>query len=229
MQAEDAVLERLNSVLEPSRTVTLAERGGGGAEVVVAHPDFRLLATMNPGTDHGKKELSPALSNRFTSVWVPSVRDASELRDIISSRLAIAGAGEAGRDVDMGEGRGEGVATSVAEALLRFWGFFQGQPALARTGLSVRDLLVSERVISSLRDGRLGYRGVSGVPTTRLLDPESTISGSGGKMLTQSRPQSPPQKPSFFIGNPKASVASSDVSPSSSCPLSLAVHFCSLF
>jgi midasin (ATPase involved in ribosome maturation) len=26
--AEDSVLERLNSVLEPSRTITLAERGG---------------------------------------------------------------------------------------------------------------------------------------------------------------------------------------------------------
>ena len=50
--AEDAVLERLNSVLEPGRTLTLAEKGGGGAagaEVVVAHPAFRVVATMNPG------------------------------------------------------------------------------------------------------------------------------------------------------------------------------------
>ncbi|GIL72552.1 hypothetical protein Vretifemale_2898, partial [Volvox reticuliferus] len=70
--AEDAVLERLNSVLEPGRTLTLAERGGEGAEVVVAAPGFRLLATMNPGGDFGKKELSPALSNRFTTIWVPA-------------------------------------------------------------------------------------------------------------------------------------------------------------
>ena len=56
------------SVLEPGRTLTLAEKGGAGAEVVTAAPGFRLVATMNPGGDYGKKELSPALSNRFTQV-----------------------------------------------------------------------------------------------------------------------------------------------------------------
>ena len=56
----------LCSVLEPGRTLTLAERGGAGAEVIVAATGFRLVATMNPGGDYGKKELSPALSNRFT-------------------------------------------------------------------------------------------------------------------------------------------------------------------
>ncbi len=35
------MLERLNSVLEPSRTLTLAEKGGEGAEVVVAQEGFR--------------------------------------------------------------------------------------------------------------------------------------------------------------------------------------------
>jgi hypothetical protein len=35
------VLERLNSVLEPGRTLTLAERGGEGAEVVHAAEGFR--------------------------------------------------------------------------------------------------------------------------------------------------------------------------------------------
>ncbi len=59
---------RLRSVLEPGRTLTLAERGGAGAEVIVAAAGFRLVATMNPGGDYGKKELSPALSNRFTQV-----------------------------------------------------------------------------------------------------------------------------------------------------------------
>jgi midasin (ATPase involved in ribosome maturation) len=43
------------SVLEPGRTLTLAERGGEGAEVVVAAPGFRVVATMNPGGDYGKK------------------------------------------------------------------------------------------------------------------------------------------------------------------------------
>ena len=53
--AEDAVLERLNSVLEPSRTLTLAEKGGDVIEEIVAHPEFRIFATMNPGGDFGKK------------------------------------------------------------------------------------------------------------------------------------------------------------------------------
>ena len=75
------------SVLEPSRTITLAEKGGDGEATVVAHPDFRIIATMNPGGDFGKKELSPALSNRFTSIWVPAVEDMDELRCIVCSRL----------------------------------------------------------------------------------------------------------------------------------------------
>jgi midasin (ATPase involved in ribosome maturation) len=56
------------SVLEPGRSLTLAEKGGAGAELVVGAPGFLVLATMNPGGDFGKKELSPALSNRLTQV-----------------------------------------------------------------------------------------------------------------------------------------------------------------
>lgn len=71
--ADPAVLERLNSLLEPGRSLTLAEKGGSGGEVVVAHDKFRLVATMNPGGDFGKRELSPALANRFSTIWVPAV------------------------------------------------------------------------------------------------------------------------------------------------------------
>ena len=62
--ADDSVLERLNSVLEPERTLLLSEKGGGvdvtseQVEHVTAQPDFRLVATMNPGGDYGKKEVS---------------------------------------------------------------------------------------------------------------------------------------------------------------------------
>ena len=42
---------------------------------------------MNPGGDYGKKELSPALSNRFTQLWVPAIDDQAELAAIIKSRL----------------------------------------------------------------------------------------------------------------------------------------------
>lgn len=41
---------------------------------------------MNPGGDYGKKELSPALRNRFTEIWVPPVGDISELRSIAQQR-----------------------------------------------------------------------------------------------------------------------------------------------
>lgn len=44
------------SVLEPGRSLTLAERGGAGAELVVAHPEFRIVATMNPGEGGLKRE-----------------------------------------------------------------------------------------------------------------------------------------------------------------------------
>ena len=60
--ADDSVLERLNSVLEPERSILLAEKGGGeGAdeevEVVKAMDGFQVFATMNPGGDFGKKEV----------------------------------------------------------------------------------------------------------------------------------------------------------------------------
>ena len=75
--AEDAVLERLNSVLEPGRTLTLAEKGssaeGDDIDEIHAHENFRIFATMNPGGDFGKRELSPALRSRFTEIWVPQI------------------------------------------------------------------------------------------------------------------------------------------------------------
>lgn len=64
----------------------MAEKGGSDLENVEAHPDFYLLATMNPGGDYGKKELSPALRNRFTEIWVPSVTDIDELKNIALER-----------------------------------------------------------------------------------------------------------------------------------------------
>ncbi|BGP16616.1 hypothetical protein JCM10213_000468 [Rhodosporidiobolus nylandii] len=88
--ADDSVLERLNSVLEPSRTLVLAEKGGHDLDdiKVVGQEGFQILATMNPGGDFGKKELSPALRNRFTEIWVPAVDDPQDLLYIIGSRWA---------------------------------------------------------------------------------------------------------------------------------------------
>ncbi|ODV86523.1 hypothetical protein CANARDRAFT_27715 [[Candida] arabinofermentans NRRL YB-2248] len=84
--ADDSVLERLNSVLEPERSLLLAEKGTDDA-FITAGEGFQFLATMNPGGDYGKKELSPALRNRFTEIWVPSMDDFDDVRQIVESRL----------------------------------------------------------------------------------------------------------------------------------------------
>lgn len=85
--ADDSVLERINSVLEPERSIVLAERGGDSGELPLLRADegFKLVATMNPGGDYGKKELSPALRNRFTEIWVPPLTDRRDFEAIINS------------------------------------------------------------------------------------------------------------------------------------------------
>lgn len=74
-------------MLEAGRSLTLAEKAGAGAEEITAAPSFRLVATMNPGGDYGKRELSPALFNRFTSIWVPPTTSLPELEAILHSAI----------------------------------------------------------------------------------------------------------------------------------------------
>lgn len=84
--AEDSVLERINSVLEPQRSILLAEKGSLDS-FVTAHAGFQFFATMNPGGDYGKRELSPALRNRFTEIWVPSLDDVEDVTHIVRTKL----------------------------------------------------------------------------------------------------------------------------------------------
>lgn len=84
--ADDSVLERLNSVLEPQRTLLLAEKGVDNSFVVGAE-GFQFFATMNPGGDFGKKELSPALRNRFTEIWVPQLSGDGDIYEIVRTKL----------------------------------------------------------------------------------------------------------------------------------------------
>lgn len=84
--ADDSVLERLNSVLELDRTLLLAEKGPD-EPTITAVDGFQFLATMNPGSDFGKKELSPALRNRFTEIWVSPLSDVEDLLPIVQSKL----------------------------------------------------------------------------------------------------------------------------------------------
>lgn len=84
--ADDSVLERLNSVLEPERGLLLPEKGGTDIQLTAA-AGFQFFATMNPGGDYGKKELSPALRNRFTEIWVPSMDNFDDVELIVRQKL----------------------------------------------------------------------------------------------------------------------------------------------
>ncbi|KAI3625290.1 hypothetical protein CBS9595_000651 [Malassezia furfur] len=125
--ADDSVLERLNSVLEKERTLVLAEKPGQVDDVAIAAvPGFQILATMNPGGDYGKKELSPALRNRFTEIYVPAVDAHGDLAAIL----------EAQWPVDAPELR------AFTEPMLAFVAFVAHQlGGVEHTGLGVRDLL----------------------------------------------------------------------------------------
>ena len=70
--ANDSVLERLNSVFEQDRMLILSEKSSSEAIKIVGQAGFNIVATMNPSGDFGKKELSPALRNRMTEIWVES-------------------------------------------------------------------------------------------------------------------------------------------------------------
>jgi midasin len=120
--ADDAVLERINSVLDPSCTLSLAEKSGEEMEEVVGAEGFRMLATMNPGGDFGKKELSPALRNRFTEIWVPAITKGEELATIVRDRL-----------------KEEAYVVLVAP-VVTFWQWYNVQPA-AGAPLTVRDVV----------------------------------------------------------------------------------------
>lgn len=120
--ADDSVLERLNSVLEPSRSLLLAEKGSLDS-FVTAEPGFQFFATMNPGGDYGKRELSPALRNRFTEIWVPALSDVDDVLQIVHSKL-------------------KNHAASYAHVLVEFAQWFNRRyNTSAASSISIRDTL----------------------------------------------------------------------------------------
>ncbi|XP_064196020.1 midasin isoform X1 [Anguilla rostrata] len=132
--ADDSVLERLNSVLETEKSLVLAEKGSGeddDVELITAGPSFRLLATMNPGGDFGKKELSPALRNRFTEIWCPQNNGRSDLLKIIQHNL------RPGLSFDHQDHQGR----DIAELMLDFIDWLTSEDFGNRCILSVRDIL----------------------------------------------------------------------------------------
>ncbi|KAL0244720.1 hypothetical protein GEMRC1_008802 [Eukaryota sp. GEM-RC1] len=122
--ADDAVLERLNSVLETERSLTVSytDEKDDVSRLIEAHEDFRIIATMNPSGDYGKKELSPALRNRFTEIWIPEVDDIDDVRLIIQSKLECLGDN----------------AIRVTQVIVDFFSHFSSSTSIT---LSLRDLL----------------------------------------------------------------------------------------
>ena len=91
--AEDGVLERLNSVLESDRCLYLMEQSNlrqdsiKGVRSIKGHSEFQIVATMNPGGDFGKRELSPALRNRLVEIWCPSISSREDIISLIELHL----------------------------------------------------------------------------------------------------------------------------------------------
>ncbi|CAB1342786.1 unnamed protein product [Coregonus sp. 'balchen'] len=132
--ADDSVLERLNSVLETEKSLVLAEKGSGDdddVELITAGQNFRLVATMNPGGDFGKKELSPALRNRFTEIWCPQSNSRSDLVQIIQHNLRTS------LSLDDNDHQGG----DIAELMLDFIDWLTNQDFGRRCVVSVRDIL----------------------------------------------------------------------------------------
>ncbi|CEJ53778.1 hypothetical protein PMG11_00119 [Penicillium brasilianum] len=120
--ADDSVLERLNSVLEPHRSILLAEKGPVDS-MVVADGGFQFLSTMNPGGDYGKRELSAALRNRMTEIWAPQLSEDEDILPILQMRLTL-------KD------------ENIARSMLRFAKWFKATfQNTSTTSLSLRDLL----------------------------------------------------------------------------------------
>ncbi|XP_036035518.1 midasin [Onychomys torridus] len=145
--ADDSVLERLNSVLEVEKSLVLAEKGSpedkdNEVELLTAGKHFRILATMNPGGDFGKKELSPALRNRFTEIWCPQSTRREDLIQIINHNLrpglSLGRIGHKGAD--------------IAEVMLDFIDWLTHQEFGQKCVVSIRDILSWVNFMNSMAE-----------------------------------------------------------------------------
>lgn len=140
--ADDSVLERLNSVLESDRSLLLAEKGSDETFLSAA-PDFQFFATMNPGGDYGKRELSPALRNRFTEIWVPPIFDEEDFVEIVRDKL---------RQTDK----------KLAAPLVRFATWYATNYRKDNPQVSIRDLISWTLFINARQDEELYFAILNG-------------------------------------------------------------------
>ncbi|XP_013187576.2 midasin [Amyelois transitella] len=140
--ADDSVLERLNSLLEPERQLVLSERSTkDDSEIVVitAHKNFHIIGTMNPGGDFGKKELSPALRNRFTEIWCDSVTSREDLLKVLEKSVS--------RGISLGNQ--EDGSSGIGNSILDFTDWLKHSEVTNKFPFSIRDLLSWVHFINS--------------------------------------------------------------------------------
>lgn len=133
--ADDSVLERLNSLLEPERTLLIVEKGIDlsytDSDTIKADEKFHFIGTMNPGGDFGKKELSPALRNRFTEIWCETCTDRNDLIDIIEHNL----------NFGLSFGNQQDGTSGVGRSIMDFIEWFCNNEIGKRFTISIRDIL----------------------------------------------------------------------------------------
>lgn len=181
--AEDSVLERLNCILEPERTVLLAEKCGIVSEhqitegiakefVVQAKPGFQFLATMNPGGDFGKKELSPALRNRFTEIWCQPSHSREDLIEIANN--CILDQLKNSTSVDKGEILK--ISTFIVDLVLYM------KEAIEKFKFSIRDILAMANYMVTNINLSFPEKAIYGLETTFLDALEMSWHESGEKL-----------------------------------------------
>ena len=87
------VLERIMGLLESSDgSLVLLEKGD--VKAIPRHPNFRLIAAMNPATDAGKRHLPPQIRSHFTELYVCEAEQESDLvRVLIQMNFSLLRAG----------------------------------------------------------------------------------------------------------------------------------------
>nr|CAI5834233.1 unnamed protein product [Callosobruchus analis] len=122
--ADDSVLERLNSLLEPERTLLVAEKSVDlhnteSSETVVAHDNFHFI------------ELSPALRNRFTEIWCEPCNRTEDLIAVAEKNV------KQGLDL----GNQEDGSTGIGKSIVEFVEWFRKSEVGKRFTVSIRDIL----------------------------------------------------------------------------------------
>ena len=139
------------------------EEGGGRKEEgrkmkeeegveIEAKEGFCIVGTMNPGGDFGKRELTPALRNRFTEIWTESITSKGYLdhakgmiRDALGQKWGIR---EEGRREEEEGGGMEEEGGRVDQISLRLWEFVKyfnlevsSQYSLEHRKVTMRDVM----------------------------------------------------------------------------------------